>query len=257
MTTVAPELHTEVRGRVLLLTMDRPEARNAMSLGLAEQMAAAFEQFDSCDELSVAVLTGANQTFCAGMDLKGFARGELPIIPGRGFAGLVQAPPRKPLIAAVEGYALAGGFEIALACDLIVASNAARFGLPEVRRGLTANAGGLLRLHHRIPYHAAMELVLTGRMMSAQEAHELRLVSRLAEPGRALGAALDLAAEIASNAPLALATSKQVMVESADWPTDEMFARQHALVQPVRESRDAKEGAAAFLEKREPRWVGR
>jgi len=250
------DLLVEERGRVLVLTMNRPEAKNAMSMAMAHQIAEALETFDSRPDLSVAVITGAGGTFCAGMDLKGFARGERPVVEGRGFAGLVQQPPRKPLIAAVEGYALAGGFEIVLSCDLVVASNAAKFGLPEVKRGLTAAAGGLLRLQHRIPYHLAMELVLTGRMWPATEAADVHLVNRLAEPGGALDAALELADEVAANAPLALAASKQVLVRSVDWPLEAKFARQHEFVDPIRTSADAKEGALAFVEKRAPQWTG-
>lgn len=250
------QLLVEERGRVLVLTMNRPEAKNAMSLQLSQELAEAFDELDRRPDLSVGVITGAGGTFCAGMDLRGFARGEIPIVPGRGFAGLVERPPRKPLIAAVEGYALAGGFEIVLASDLVVASDRATFGLPEVKRGLTANAGGLLHLRDRIPYHVAMELVLTGRILPAAEAAELRLVNRLVPAGEALDAALALAGEIARNAPIALATSKRVMVESADWPLAEKFARQHEFVQPVRESADAKEGARAFIEKRDPVWTG-
>ena len=249
-------LLVEERGRVLVLTLNRPQAKNAMSLQLSEELAEAFETLDNRDDLSLGVITGAGGTFCAGMDLKGFARGEIPIVPDRGFAGLVQRPPRKPLIAAVEGYALGGGFEIALACDLIVAANNATFGLPEVKRGLTANAGGLLRLQHRLPYHYAMELVLTGRMLPATEAGELHLVNRVTEPGDALDAALELAEAIAANAPLALSTSKQIMVESVDWPVEEKFARQHQFVDPIRKSKDAAEGARAFVEKRVPVWTG-
>lgn len=250
------QLDVAEHGRVLVLTMNRPEARNAMSLQLAEEISAALETLDARDDLSVAVITGAGSTFCAGMDLKGFARGELPVVEGKGFAGLVKAPPRKPLIAAVEGYALAGGFEIVLACDLVVASRTANFGLPEVKRGLSAAAGGLLRLQHRIPYHLAMELVLTGRMWPAPEAAEVHLVNRLAEPGEALAEALKLAEEVAGNAPLALAASKRVLVDSVDWPLAEKFDRQEQHVDPVRRSADAKEGAAAFVEKRAPQWTG-
>lgn len=249
-------LIVEERGRILVLTLNRPHARNAMSLQLSEELAEAFEMLDARDDLSLGVITGAGGTFCAGMDLKGFARGEIPIVPDRGFAGLVQRPPRKPLIAAVEGYALGGGFEIALACDLIVAAADATFGLPEVKRGLTANAGGLLRLPDRIPYHIAMELVLTGRMLPAEEAGELKLLNRVAAPGLALETALELAEQIAENAPLALETSKRVMVESVDWPIDEKFARQHEYVNPIRQSKDAAEGARAFAEKRKPVWTG-
>ena len=252
----AHELKVTEHGRVLVMTMDRPDSRNAMSLTMAHEIADALDLLDSRPDLSVGVITGANQIFCAGMDLKGFARGERPLVEGRGFAGLVQRPPAKPLIAAVEGYALAGGFEIVLACDLIVASRAATFGLPEVKRGLTAAAGGLLRLQRRIPYHLAMELVLTGAMWPATEAAEAGLVNRLAEPGMALDVALELADQIAANAPLALAASKQVLVRSQDWEMSEMFERQHDFVNPIRESADAKEGALAFVEKREPRWTG-
>lgn len=255
--TPARDLRVVERGRVLVLTMDRPEARNAMSMEMAHQIAEAMETLDARPDLSVAVITGAGGIFCAGMDLKGFARGERPVVEGRGFAGLVTQPPAKPLIAAVEGYALAGGFEIVLACDLVVASREAKFGLPEVKRGLTAAAGGLLRLQHRIPYHLAMELVLTGRMWPATEAADVHLVNRLAEPGSALDVALELAGEVAANAPLALAASKQVIVQSADWPPAERFDRQEQFVNPVRESADAKEGALAFVEKRAPRWTGR
>ncbi|MGY0488268.1 crotonase/enoyl-CoA hydratase family protein [Streptomyces sp. WG-D5] len=252
----APELLVEEHGRVLVLTMNRPTARNAMSMAMARQIADALDLLDSRPDLSVAVITGSGGTFCAGMDLRGFARGERPVVEGRGFAGLVKRPPRKPLIAAVEGYALAGGFEIVLSCDLIVASLSAQFGLPEVKRGLTAAAGGLLRLQQRIPYHLAMELVLTGRMWPATDAADVHLVNRLAEPGAALKEALRLAEEVAGNAPLALAASKQVLVQSSDWPLDEMFDRQERYVDPVRQSADAKEGALAFVEKRAPRWSG-
>ncbi|MFB8388266.1 crotonase/enoyl-CoA hydratase family protein [Microbacterium sp. NPDC055910] len=240
---------------VLVLTMNRPAARNAMSLELATRLAAAFEEFDARPELRVAVLTGAGGTFCAGMDLKGFSRGEIPIIEGRGFGGLVEQTPAKPLIAAVEGWALGGGFELALASDLIVAADTATFGLPEVKRGLTANAGGLLRLPRRIPYHRAMELILTGRPLPATEAQDLGLVTTVTAAGGALDAARELAATIAANAPLAVATSKRIIRESPDWPADEMFTRQHPIVQRIRESDDAKEGARAFAEKRSPVWT--
>ena len=250
------DLRVVEQGRVLVLTMDRPESRNAMSLAMAHEIAEALTVLDDRADLSVGVITGAGATFCAGMDLKGFARGERPVVEGRGFAGLVRQPPTKPLVAAVEGYALAGGFEIVLSCDLVVAANNAKFGLPEVKRGLTAAAGGLLRLQHRIPYHLAMELVLTGRMWPATDAADVHLVNRLTEPGAALGAALELAHEVAGNAPLALAASKQVMVRSVDWPLADQFDLQESWVDPVRKSADAKEGALAFVEKRAPRWTG-
>lgn len=241
---------------MLVLTLNRPKTKNAMSLQLAEELAHAIDGFDSNNGLSACVITGAGGTFCAGMDLKGFARGEIPVVASRGFAGMVQRPPAKPIIAAVEGHALGGGFEVALACDLIVAASNAAFGLPEVKRGLTANGGGLLRLQHRVPYHFAMELVFTGRMLPAPEAAELHLVNRLALPGDALQAALDLADEIAKNAPLALSASKQVLVNSVDWAMDEKFSRQQEHVAAIRTSNDAREGARAFIEKREPSWSG-
>jgi len=250
-----PALLVEERGRVLVLTLNRPRARNAISLELATAIGEALEALDRRDDLSVAVLTGAGGFFCAGMDLKGFARGEIPIIEGKGFAGLVERPPRKPLIAAVEGYALGGGFEIALACDLIVADQTANFGLPETKRGLTAGAGGLLRLAQRIPYHRAMELVLTGRMLPAEEALEYGLLASIADEGGALAAALELAERIAENAPLALQASKRVLQESPDWPLAEKFARQWPIVDPIRKSNDAKEGAMAFAEKRAAVWT--
>jgi enoyl-CoA hydratase len=248
---------TEQHGNVLVITINRPEARNAIDLATAEGIAAALDVLDADPQLRAGVLTGAGSTFCAGMDLKAFSRGERPVLPGRGFAGIVQAPPRTPLIAAVEGYALAGGFEIALACDLIVAASDAQFGLPEVKRGLTAAAGGLFRLPRRIPYNLAMELVLTGRMWAAPDARDAGLVSRISGPGDALAAALELATIIAANAPMALEASKRVIGESADWPMTEAFARQEQYVDPVRRSEDAQEGARAFIEKRAAHWQGR
>ncbi|MHB8794332.1 MAG: crotonase/enoyl-CoA hydratase family protein [Candidatus Nanopelagicales bacterium] len=246
----------EVRGRVLVVTINRPEARNAINLATAEGLAEAMERLDADVEVHAAVITGAGGTFCAGMDLKAFSRGQRPVVPGRGFAGIAAAPPAKPLIAAVEGYALAGGFEMVLACDLVVASRSAQFGLPEVKRGLTAAAGGLFRLPRRIPFHQAMELVLTGRMWSAEEAERAGLVSRLCEPGEALDSALELATVIARNAPMAVVASKRVIVDSQHWTDAEAFVKQEEIVDPVRRSSDAREGAHAFAEKREPRWSG-
>ncbi|CAG2142201.1 crotonase/enoyl-CoA hydratase family protein [Cupriavidus numazuensis] len=250
-------LQLETRGNILLITMNRPEARNAMDFETATALAAALDQLESRDDLSVAILTGAGGTFCSGMDLKGFLAGKRPSLPGRGFGGLTEAQPRKVLIAAVEGYALAGGFEMALACDLIVASKAAKFGLPEVKRGLVAAAGGLMRLPSRIPYHIAMEYALTGNMLGAEQAHTYGLVNRLTEPGQALEAAFALAEEVGANGPLAVAVSKQIVSESADWSAAEMFERQRPLVAPVFSSADAREGAAAFAEKRKPVWTGK
>jgi enoyl-CoA hydratase len=247
---------TEVDGPVAVVTINRPEARNAVNEKVASGMAAVLDDLDQRAEIRVIVLTGAGGTFCAGMDLKGFLTGENALAGGRGFGGIVQRPPGKPVIAAVEGYALAGGFEIALACDLIIASEDATFGLPEVTRGLVAGAGGLLRLHHRIPYHLAMEIALTGDRYPAERLRQAGLISRLVPAGQALARARELAARIAQNAPLALAATKRIIVESADWPAAEVFARQGDLVAPVFSSADAMEGARAFAEKRAPAWRG-
>jgi enoyl-CoA hydratase len=223
-----------------------------MLLGMAD----AWKEIDDNDEIRCGILTGAGGTFCAGMDLKGFLAGERPTVPGRGFGGLTQAPPRKPLIAAVEGYALAGGFELVLACDLVVAARGAKFGLPEVRRGLVARAGGLLRLPERLPRAVAMELALTGDFLAADRAYALGLVNRVTADGEAVAEAMTLATVIAANAPLAVAASKQVIAQSPDWPPGERESRQAELTDPVFASQDAIEGARAFTEKRPPVWTG-
>jgi len=247
---------TEVDGPVAVVTINRPAARNAVNEAVAAGLAGALDELDAREDIRVIVLTGAGGTFCAGMDLKGFMAGENPMAGGRGFAGIVERPPARPVIAAVEGYALAGGFEIVLSCDLIVASEDAMFGLPEVTRGLVAAAGGLLRLQHRIPYHLAMEIVLTGERVPAAQLQQAGLVNRLVPAGHALAAARELAGQVSRNAPLALAASKQIMVESATWPAAEAFARQGAISGRVFGSADAMEGAVAFAEKRPPVWRG-
>jgi enoyl-CoA hydratase len=248
---------TEVRGEVLLVTLDRPEQRNAVNRAMAEGIAAAMDRLDADSSLRVGVLTGAGKGFCAGMDLKAFVAGERPVVAGRGFAGIVQRASAKPLIAAVEGFAVAGGFEIALACDLIVAARGTRFGIPEVKRGLVAAGGALLRLPRRIPYHLAMELALTGEPIDAERAFEVGLVNRLVEPGAAVDGALELAAAIVANGPFALAASKRILVEAPSWPADSLWERQAEITEPVRASEDAREGSSAFAEKRAPRWQGR
>jgi enoyl-CoA hydratase len=249
-------VRTEADGGIAVITINRPEARNAVNGEVAQGIAAAVDEFDSASDVRVIILTGAGGTFSAGMDLKGFLSGDSPVVEGRGFAGITEQPPVKPVIAAVEGYALAGGFEIVLSCDLIVASETAKFGLPEVRRGLAAGAGGLLRLPRRVPYHLAMEIVLTGEYVPAERLHQAGLVSRLVSTGQALAAARELAARVALGAPLALAASKRVVVESADWPSDEAFKKQGVVLGPVFTSADAMEGAIAFAEKRAPVWRG-
>jgi enoyl-CoA hydratase len=250
-----PEVLVEPRGRILIITINRPKAKNAVNLAVATGLAEAVDRLDGDAGLSVGILTGAGGSFCAGMDLKAFARGEFPIVEGRGM-GFTERPPTKPLIAAVEGYALAGGTELALATDLIVASKDSAFGIPEVRRGLVAGGGGLLRLPQRIPSAIAMELALTGENLSAERAHALGMVNVLAEPGTALDAAIDLAEKIAANGPLAVAVTKRIIVEARGWSPDTFFAEQAKLLTPVFGSNDAKEGAIAFAEKRAPQWTG-
>jgi enoyl-CoA hydratase len=253
---MADAVLTEVEDGIAVITINRPEARNAVNGEVARGIAAAVEEFDGSGDVRVLILTGAGGTFSAGMDLKGFLAGDSPVVEGRGFAGIAERPPAKPVIAAVEGYALAGGFEIALSCDMIVASEAAKFGLPEVRRGLVAGAGGLLRLPRRVPYHLAMEIALTGEHFTAERLWQAGLVSTMVGAGEALAGARELAARVAKGAPLALTASKRVIVESADWDSGEAFARQGEVIRPVFVSADAMEGAAAFAEKRAPVWRG-
>jgi enoyl-CoA hydratase/carnithine racemase len=248
---------TDRRGRVLTITINRPDQRNAVNAAVAQGIAGALDDLDADPDLSVGVLTGAGKGFCAGMDLKAFVAGERPHVEGRGFAGITQRAAEKPLIAAVEGFAVAGGLEVALACDLIVASKGARLGIPEVKRGLVAAGGALLRLPRALPRNVAIELALTGDPIEAERAYELGLVNRLAEPGEALNAALELAETIAANGPLALAATKRIMSEAPDWPDAEFFARQGPIYEPVFASEDAREGATAFAERRAPVWKGR
>jgi enoyl-CoA hydratase len=248
---------TERRDRVLLITLNRPEARNAVNLALAEGVAAALDALDADDDLAVGVLTGAGAGFSAGMDLKAFVTGERPWAGDRGFAGIVQRAARKPLIAAVEGFAVAGGLEVALACDLIVAARGAKLGIPEVKRSLVAAGGALLRLPRRLPYGIAMELALTGDTITAERGFELGLVNRLAEPGAAVDVALELAGAIARNGPLALDATKAILQQQSDWSEAEFWQRQGELSGPVFGSEDAREGAIAFSEKRDPVWQGR
>lgn len=245
---------TERRANVLVVTLNRPEARNAVNAAVAEGVGRALDELDEDAGLAVGVLTGAGKAFSSGMDLKAFVAGERPHYGDRGFAGIVQRPPRKPLVAAVEGFALAGGCEIALACDLIVAARDAKLGIPEVKRSLVAAGGALLRLPRRLPFGIAMELALTGEPIDAERAHALGLVNRLAQPGEALELALSLAEAIAANGPLALAATKRIMTAAPGWPEAEFWQRQGEIAGPVFASEDAREGARAFAEKRAPIW---
>jgi enoyl-CoA hydratase len=254
---MADEVLVERRGGVQVITINRPESKNALNAAVAQAVAAAADELDADPDLRVAVLTGAGGTFSAGMDLKAFLRGESPALKGRGLCGITQTPPRKPLIVAVEGWALAGGFELLLACDLVVAGDTAKFGVPEVKRSLVAGAGAALLLTRRVPYALALELLLTGDPVDAERAAAMGLVNQVVPAGEALPAAIRLAERIAENGPLAVAATKAIARSSADWTTEQGWKEQVALMRPVVTSEDAREGATAFAEKRRPEWKGR
>lgn len=256
MSAEKPVLLTEERGSVLVITLNRPEARNSVNLELALAVGEALDRLDADRALAVGVVTGAGRGFCSGMDLKAFAGGEFPIAGDRGFAGIVRRSSRKPLIAAIEGFALAGGLEVALACDIIVASRGSRLGIPEVTVGLFAGAGALLRLPRRVGLGAASLLALTGQPIDADEAHRLGLVDRLVEPGEAVSEAVKLAETIARNAPVAVAASKRVIVEGFTMEDEEFWSYQQEPFGEVFNTKDALEGARAFAEKRPPKWEG-
>lgn len=251
------EVIIEQRGFILVMTLNRPAQRNAVNRAVSTALAGALDLLDADPALRVGIVTGSGGSFCSGMDLKAFLAGERPELEGRGFAGVTERPPVKPLIAAVEGFALAGGCELALACDLIVASTDAVFGLPEAARGLVAGSGGLVRLRDRIPPAIALEFALTAKRMDAETAHRWGLVNRLAPVGGALDRALALANEIAANAPLSTVASKKIMAMAPDWSANERWELQRPIVEEVLASQDAQEGARAFAEKRAPEWSGR
>jgi enoyl-CoA hydratase len=253
----APTVQTEDQDGVLIITIDRPKARNAVDGATARALTDAFDQLDSRDDLLVGVLTGAGGVFSAGMDLKAYARGDTPIIPGRGFGGLTRTQLRTPLIAAVEGWALGGGTEMALACDLIVAAQNATFGLTEVTFGLVPPEGGIVRLPERIPRNIALEVLLTGEPLPAERAQQLGLVNHITPPGEALDKAIELAHRIARNAPLSIAAVKRAVNERTAYGDQDAFRQQDQVVAPVLASHDAQEGAHAFAEKRSPHWEGR
>lgn len=250
-------LIVERRERVLIITMNRPEKRNAMNGDMARALAAAVDELDADPELSVGILTGAGGSFSAGMDLSGFLTGDFPEVAGRGLGGITRTPPVTPMIAAVEGYALAGGLELALACDMIVAAQDAKFGLPETKRGLIAGSGGLLRLPQRIPPAIAMELALTGDTFDAPRAAALGLVNSLTPPGGALAGALQLAARVSANGPMATRITKEIITQAPVWEAADRWHHQQRLLDDVFASSDAREGAQAFMEKRTPNWLGR
>lgn len=236
---------------------NRPEARNAINDITAQQLAETFAAVEADSNIRVVLLSGAGQGFSAGLDLRAFVEhGELGEVPGRGFAGIVKQPPVKPIIAAVEGFALAGGFEIALACDMIVAARDARMGLPEVKRGLVADGGSLLRLPARLPLAVVMEMALLGDEVSIETLHERGIVNRIVEPGTAVDVGLELAARVAANAPLATAATKQILARSSRALAAESWKDQRLIAEPVWTSEDANEGAVAFAEKRDPVFRG-
>jgi enoyl-CoA hydratase len=243
---------TEQRGRVLLITLNRPDAMNSINGALSHGLWAAIQQLDGDPALTAGVLTGSGRGFSAGMDLKAFSRGE-DIGPMMTF---IKNGSQKPLIGAVEGFALAGGLELALTCDLLVAAKGAKLGIPEVGVGLFAAAGGLLRLPSRVGYGRAMEMAITGDPIRAEEAHQLGMVARLAEPGTAIDVALELAQRVAKNAPLAVAASKQLVRATQGITEEEFWKLQAPLQGKVFTSNDSKEGPRAFAEKRPPEWTG-
>lgn len=254
---MSEEVLVERRDGVMIITINRPQARNALNAQVAHDVAEAVDELDASDQIWAAVLTGAGGTFCSGMDLKGFLKGESPSIDGRGLCGITETPPKKPLIAAVEGWALAGGFELTLACDMVVAGEGARFGVPEVKRGLVAGAGAALLLARRIPQALALELLLLGEPFDAARAADIGLINRVVPTGTALDEAVTLARQIAGNGPLAVAVTKDIARSGADWPGTQGWIEQNKRLRAITKSADAREGAAAFAEKRAPVWTGR
>ncbi len=243
---------TERKGRVLLITLNRPDAMNAINGALSSQLVAATEELDGDSGLTAGVLTGAGRGFCSGMDLKAFAKGE-DIGPMMTF---IRNGARKPLIGAIEGFALAGGLELALSCDLLVAAKGVKLGIPEAAVGLFAAGGGLARLPSRVGYGKAMEMAITADPITAEQAAEYGLVSRLTEKGEAVDTALELAERVAKNAPLAVAASKELIKATLGVPEEEFWKLQAPLQKTVFASDDAKEGPRAFAEKRPPEWTG-
>jgi enoyl-CoA hydratase len=249
----------EIEEQIAVVTIDRPASRNAINADVATGLEASIDHIEAADNLWAAVLTATPPVFCAGADLKEVGAGNAKNLATKrgGFAGFVRRDRTKPVIAAVDGAALAGGAEVVLACDLVVATTSARFGLPEVSRGLVAEAGGLFRLGRKVPLNVAMQLALTGGTIPAEAAERFGLVNVLCEPGAAREAALDLARQICRNAPLAVRESRRVVLEATYAPDEVGWSRSSAAFARVADSADVQEGVAAFVEKRAPRWQGK
>lgn len=252
-------IQTEIQGHILIITINRPEARNAFNAEMAAKMESIIDRYEEDVDLRVAILRAEGTTFCSGQDLKEAAQGRLAMTAKRGGFGIMKKPPLKPLIAAVDGQALAGGMELTLCCDLVVASTASVFGLAEAKRSLIAIGGGCFRLSKRLPWPIAMEIILTGEPKSAQEMKHFGYVNSVVQPGVVLDEALRFAGLIARNGPLAVKASKAIALASVtqNWSDEEAWDKQMEIAAPVRDSEDLKEGLAAFAQKREPVWKGR
>lgn len=252
-------IKTETDGHVLIITLDREEARNAFNLPMAQEMEAIIDRYEAETDLRCAIIQANGPTFSAGQDLIAAAKGERSVTPGRGGFGIMRKPPQKPLIAAVEGQALAGGMELTLCCDIIVASKKSVFGLAEAKRGLVAIGGGCFRLPHRVPHHIAMEMIITAEPRPAEEMHRFGYVNSLVEPGGALEEAKRYAALIVRNGPLAVKASKTIAFRSSteQWTDEDGWNNQLEIIKPVMQSEDLQEGLKAFAEKRDPVWKGK